>query len=117
MKPLKMSFMISYPHGAIYRFESPLKDPAHVKKVHSVIHRSPRSRKDGTRRMKNEGMADGTRNQGHEIPDCTRDPISGLPYEGIIFKPEGFKRLCATIDAPGKYPEVFSQPGFGRVVY
>ncbi|GFS96566.1 hypothetical protein TNCV_3943631 [Trichonephila clavipes] len=93
--------------------ESPLKEPVdskppmvskspdpptkktHVKKVHSVIHRSPRSkerRNEGMKRMKNEGMRkDGTRNQGHEIPDCTRDPISGLRIKGIISNPEGFK--------------------------
>ncbi|GFT50690.1 hypothetical protein TNCV_567881 [Trichonephila clavipes] len=65
--------------------ESPLKDPVDskppivskspdppVKKVDSVIHRSPRSRerrnirKDGTR---NEGM----RNEDHETPGCIED--------------------------------------------
>ncbi|GFU68612.1 hypothetical protein TNCV_3645981 [Trichonephila clavipes] len=87
----------------------PLTKKTHVKKVDSVIHRSPRSRGEGMRKQRGVKT---TRD-----PRLYRaDPISEPPYQ----RPRVFRRpLMHVIDAhfPGKCKVFFHWPrGFSRVV-
>ncbi|GFT05868.1 hypothetical protein TNCV_3926291 [Trichonephila clavipes] len=134
-----MSFMIVTSHGAIYRFESPLKDSmeqstvfesplkdpmepstvsesplkepivskspmvskspdppvkkAHVKKIHSVIHRSSRSKE----RWHEEKEERRNEKRWHEEPRprdprLYKRPPFRPPYPRHPFKPRGFQR-------------------------
>ncbi|GFX85856.1 hypothetical protein TNCV_2472581 [Trichonephila clavipes] len=89
---------------------------AHVKKVDSVIHCSPRSRE----RRNEERRKEERRNEERRPrdPGCIEDPISDPRIEGMISNLECFGDPSAiTAHFPGKCPSLFPQPRIGRAVY